>query len=87
MSDTDDDVLAEAKCGERTCVVYKYLLTFGLLVDYQSDGMSYDYTARYCYPNAKDAMLALSSWDGTGDPPGPWVKEKRSERLGPGALK
>jgi hypothetical protein len=31
------------------------------------------------------AVSALDIWDGQGDPPGPWIKEKTSNRLGPGA--
>lgn len=40
---------------------------------------------RYCYENYRDAQNALMAWDGEGDPPGPWIKEKPSGRLGPGA--
>lgn len=41
---------------------------------------------RYCYEHMKDAALALSSWNGVGDPPGPWIKRKPEDILGPGAL-
>lgn len=34
------------------------------------------YEGRYCYPRAKDALDAFNTWDGVGDPPGPWVKHK-----------
>lgn len=34
------------------------------------------YEGRYCYPRAKDALEAFDTWDGVGDPPGPWVKHK-----------
>lgn len=40
---------------------------------------------RYCYEHAIAAGAAAVLWDGKGDPPGPWIKEKPSERLGPGA--
>lgn len=40
---------------------------------------------RYCYEHSVDAEAALAAWDGTGDPSGPWIKEKPSNRLGPGA--
>lgn len=40
---------------------------------------------RYCYEHRSDAEAALAAWNGTGDPSGPWIKEKPSERLGPGA--
>lgn len=43
------------------------------------------YSRRYCYEHKSQAVAALLGWDGVGDPPGPWIKEKPSERLGPGA--
>lgn len=50
------------------------------------------------YETMEEAIAALSCWDGVGDPPGLWIKQKRlysvaegatrtegpSERLGPG---
>lgn len=42
---------------------------------------------RYCYEHLADAIIAVESWSGEGDPPGLWIKEKPSDRLGPGALK
>lgn len=42
---------------------------------------------RYCYEHAIAAGAAAVLWDGKGDPPGPWIKEKPSERLGPGVTK
>lgn len=44
------------------------------------------YERRYCYEKLADARSAFLSWDGVGDPPGPWIKEKPSDRLGPGAV-
>ena len=51
--------------------VSKMLFTVGLLV-----GLSDVYRTRFCYPTFVDACEALYAWDGEGDPPGPWVKEK-----------
>lgn len=47
-----------------------------------------EYTcARYwSYPSLADAIMAQIEWDGQGDPPGIWNKEKPSQRLGPWAL-
>ena len=42
--------------------------------------MAYNYDARYCYPIERDALHDLREWDGKGDPPGDWIKEKVSER-------
>ena len=69
----------------RVCGLHPYIYTMGLMVDLVFDGGFFNYSARYCYENPFEAMAALEAWDGQGDPPGPWVKEKVSERLGPGA--
>ena len=45
------------------------------------------YKTRYCYELRSDAETALREWTGVGDPPGPWVKQKPEDRLGPGATK
>jgi hypothetical protein len=67
------------------CGTQRFIVTCGLLTGLTFDGLTYDYTARYCYERATDARDALRTWNGEGDPPGPWIKEKLSERLGPGA--
>lgn len=56
------------------------IMTFGLFVGLQE----YGYERRYCYEHGEDAWTACQEWDGKGDPPGPWIKEKPSDRLGPG---
>lgn len=44
------------------------------------------YLRRYSYDSSDLALRALNSWDGTGDPPGPWLKCKGPDelRIGPG---
>ena len=59
------------------------LFTTGLFVGLDHSG----YQRRYCYGRRQDAIDALLAWDGQGDPSGLWVKEKSSDRLGPGATK
>jgi hypothetical protein len=66
-------------CG--LCAVQRFAYTCGLLTGLRFDGHSYFYVARYCYPNGVDALRDLAVWDGQGDPPGEWVKEKVSERM------
>lgn len=34
------------------------------------------YRTRFCYATRSEAEKALSEWDGFGDPPGKWIKEK-----------
>lgn len=71
--------------GRGDCVVQRFIYTCGLLTHVTFDRTFIDYTARYCYDSAREAVRALQTWDGVGDPPGDWIKEKVSERLGPGA--
>lgn len=61
----------------------KMMFTCGLMIGMDESGVA----ARYCYENESDAAVAARTWDGTGDPPGPWIKYKGppEERLGPGA--
>jgi hypothetical protein len=63
--------------------LYPMIYTTGLLVGLDDSG----YNRRYCYERQSDAFAALMKWDGQGDPPGPWLKQKGGvggERLGPG---
>lgn len=63
--------------------IHEQLFTAGLFVGLTETG----YSRRYCYETKQEAAKALDAWDGQGDPPGPWIKEKPSDRLGPGATK
>ena len=67
--------------GHGLCGVQRFIFTTGLLTHLRFDAFTYDYAARYCYPIAADALRDLRTWDGTGDPPGEWIKEKVSERM------
>jgi hypothetical protein len=66
--------------GRGLCAVQRFIYTCGLIVNLRFDGLAADYDARYCYPSGRDAIAALFSWDGIGDPPGEWIKEKVSGR-------
>ena len=52
--------------------VQRFLFTWGLMVGLDERG----YRTRFCYEHPQDAVWAAQHWDGSGDPPGPWVKEK-----------
>src|SRR5690606_23078640 len=57
--------------------VAPYLYTFGVVIALTHEG----YRCRWCYSSAEDAIAAIDRWDGAGDPPGPWIKQKgRTER-------
>lgn len=55
--------------------------TFALVVGLDD----YGYRTRFCYPDYKSCVDAIIAWDGRGDPPGPWIKEKgrQGERSNP----
>lgn len=69
-----------AKSGE-WLGLQKMLFTTGLFV-IDADGSGW--RTRFCYEHSIDAAMALLEWNGEGDPPGPWIKEKPSDRPGPG---
>lgn len=46
--------------------------TTGLIVGLNDTG----YRCRYCYPDIAGARAALNIWNGSGDPPGNWIKQK-----------
>jgi len=66
--------------GRGWCAIMPMLFTTGLFYGLDTFGPA----GRYCYANREDAGEALEKWTGDGDPPGPWIKEKPSERRGPG---
>ena len=55
-----------------TAAVARMLATWGLFVGLDAWG----YRTRFCYPDENTVCNALGTWDGRGDPPGPWIKEK-----------
>lgn len=60
--------------------ISQFIYTFGLVLGLDETG----YRTRFCYPDFASALQALLIWDGFGDPPGPWIKEKgRIERMRP----
>lgn len=67
----------------RWVAVQRFMFTWGLMVGLDECG----YQTRFCYAQSMDAVHACQYWDGTDDPPGPWIKEKGrdGERNGPGA--
>lgn len=66
--------------GRRAAVV-SYLFTAGLCVGIDDEGVSHK--TRYCYATETEAQIALDKWDGFGDPPGCWIKQKPEERTNP----
>lgn len=68
--------LTRFSSGEMGAVA-PYLYTFGVVIGLTTTG----YRCRWCYATAEQAIAAIDKWDGGGDPPGPWIKQKgRNER-------
>lgn len=69
-------ILATGECA----AIRDMLFTTGLFVGLNK----LFYRTRFCYPDRLSAEAALEAWDGRGDPPGPWIKEKGEiERTNP----
>jgi hypothetical protein len=66
--------------GQGLCGVQRFIHSCGLVTNLTFDELEYDYKARYCFPLGNEAIVALMVWDGEGDPPGEWIKEKVSGR-------
>jgi hypothetical protein len=83
---SDDQLYQEGYCAVRMLPsgvrigVIPMLYTGALCVGISKFG----YERRFCYGDLAEAVLALETWDGKGDPPGAWIKEKPSGRPGPG---
>lgn len=54
------------------CGLMDFMFTTGLIIGMDKIG----YFGRYCYKTRQEALDALNSWDGSGDPPGSWIKYK-----------
>lgn len=50
----------------------RYIFTIGLCVGLDDVGLEY----RYCYETWAEAILAITTWDGTEDAPGNWIVRK-----------
>lgn len=79
-----DDMLFSRDVGEHHFVgVYRFIyndrLVFGDLRN------EWCYERGFCFPQDGSAIEAAQSWDGEGDPEGPWIKEVGTDRYGPGS--
>ena len=52
--------------------IFRFVFTTGIVTGIDEFG----YTRRWCYENHADAVQALNTWNGEGDPPGDWIKSK-----------
>jgi hypothetical protein len=58
--------------GKGICGLRDFIFTTGLIIGMDEVG----YFGRYCYGSKEEALAAINSWDGQGDPPGDWIKYK-----------
>jgi hypothetical protein len=76
---TDGYLLPRLLSDGRVLALIEQIFTVAL-VEIGKDGP----VQRYCYENLGDAIEALGQWDGNGDPPGNWIKQKLPvERMNP----
>lgn len=81
---TDDDypgalLVKHLDNGSVICV-YRYIFNDRITWGYGSES----YERGFCYQRDGSAAVAAQEWDGSGDPPGPWIKEVGTDRYGPG---
>lgn len=76
--------LAEHEVGdEHIVVVYRFIYNDRVCFGRKDDPWGHD--RAFCFPQDGSAFTAATEWDGTGDPPGPWIKEVGTDRYGPGS--
>lgn len=78
----DTPVLYEREFGDQTIVVYRMIWNDRVCIGTTGDGT---YDRGFCFPQDGSAIVAAETWDGTGDPVGPWIKEVGTDRYGPGS--
>jgi hypothetical protein len=61
-------ILATGECAGIMPMIY----TTGIFVGLDK----FEYRTRFCYETWAEAEKSLAAWDGHGDPPGNWIKEK-----------
>ncbi len=68
-------VLPDGRCAGIMSMLYTCDLVAGICKD--------EFVTRYSYHSRAEAEEALKTWDGAGDPPGNWIKQKPEERMNP----
>lgn len=78
-----DDLLAQRQVSD-THSIYIYRMMYNDRIVYGPTN-SPVWDRGFCYPQGHpDIQQAFQQWDGTGDPPGAWIKEVGTQRHGPG---
>lgn len=63
--------------GDNMIVVYRMM--FNDRVCFGPNDWSWIDSA-FCFPQDGSALVAAETWDGEGDPPGPWIKDATNGR-------
>ena len=58
-------------------VVYDMLFNHRICLGPKDDDF---YDRGFCFPKGGYAVVAALTWNGEGDPPGPWIKEVGTQR-------
>lgn len=59
--------------GRGLCGIHPQIFTHAIAYGIDEEG---NIEGRYCFTERIDAVIALSLWDGKGDPSGDWIKHK-----------
>ena len=65
--------------GGCCCAVQRMIFTCALMVGLTDLG----WETHFCFHTPEEAVLSLIQWDGAGDPPGNWIKQKPEGRMNP----
>lgn len=64
-------------------VVAVFRMIFNDRICFGAPGDMTGFNRAFCFPRSPGCHVAIAAakeWDGTGDPPGPWIKESGTER-------
>lgn len=64
---------------DRYVAVVPFLFTWGLIWGHKKEVL-FGHSDRWCYKSFHIAFVAATVWDGTGDPPGNWIKHPLTGR-------
>lgn len=77
---TDGALASRILPDGRELTVYDYLFNDRVVIGHPDSPV---WDQGWCYPKGM-AVEAVAEWDGTGTPPGPWIKDAATGEPGPG---
>jgi hypothetical protein len=65
----------------RWMAILPLMFTYAIVTGRTGDTSGYD--NRWCYPTLAQAVVAIATWDGMGDPPDGWIRQPGTGRRRP----